>query len=68
MISKKIKTEYKFSENAFFMTHIISADSVEKFPMLEDVMKIPRPLKLQIHMILNPCDLDEIHSLVSEIR
>lgn len=49
------------------MTHIINADSVEKFPMLEDAMKIPRPLKLQIHMISNPCDLDEIHSLVSEI-
>lgn len=49
------------------MTHIISADNVEIFPMLEDVMKIPRPLKLQIHMILNPCDLDEIHFPVSEI-
>lgn len=66
MIKKSIKTEYKFRDN-FFMTHIINADSVEKFPMLEDVMKIPRPLKLQIHMILNPCDLDEIHSPVSEI-
>lgn len=50
------------------MIHIINADNAGIFPMLEDAVKIPRPLKLQIHTILNPCDSDEIHSPFSEIN